>query len=63
MDLIYTVDGKPVDNVDELFNRIKAAFDNKQPVVFKFIRLEDLDENLFSYIERPVAVTNPRLID
>lgn len=63
MDLLYTMDGEPVENVDDLYQRIKTAFDNKRMVVFKFIRLEDMEENLFSFVERPVKVSNPRLID
>lgn len=63
MDLLYSVDGATVNTVDDLYQRMQAANENKHTVVFKFIRMGDLEENLFSYVERPLAITDPRLID
>ncbi len=62
MDLLYSMDGKHVNDIVTLYQRLKNAHEAKRPVVLKFVRVGDLEENLFSYVERPLTVDEPKLI-
>lgn len=63
-DLLYSVDGETVNTVGDLYQRLQAAYEKNATVVFKFIRMgSDMEENLLSYVERPLRISEPRLIE
>jgi S1-C subfamily serine protease len=62
MDMLLAVDGQPVTELNDLYQRFQTAFQDKKTVTLKLLRLGDLEETIFSYIERPLLVTEPRLI-
>jgi|GEM_PF-404688 serine protease Do len=61
-DLLVAVDGQPVTELDDLQRRLKAAQAAKKEVKLRLLRLGDIEDGLFVYIERPLPVANLRLI-
>lgn len=62
MDLVAAADGAPVATVDELYARLQAAANAGREVRLKLIRIGDIEDSLFSYVERPLAVTGLRTV-
>ncbi len=62
MDLLYSVDGENVKNVEALYERLQQAREARQNVVMKFIRIGDLEGNIFSYVERLLTIGEVQLI-
>jgi S1-C subfamily serine protease len=58
MDLLASLDGHPVADLNELHERLKNAEAARRLVKLKFLRLGDLDEQVFSYLERPLSVAD-----
>lgn len=60
MDVLDSVDGVEIDTMDDLYGRLKGAAGRK--VLFKFIRLDPLNPDLFSYTEAKLPITDLRWI-
>jgi serine protease Do len=56
MDLLYSIDGQYVNDIKTLYRHMRQAHQDDREVMLKFIRIGDLDDNLFSYVERPLSV-------
>lgn len=61
-DLLVALDGQPVTELDDLQRRLRDAQAAKKDVKLRLLRLGDIEEGLFVYLERPLAVVNLRLI-
>jgi S1-C subfamily serine protease len=62
MDMLLSVDGEAVSDLDQLYGKLLAAHEEKRDVTFKLLRIGDLEETIFSYVERPLSVSKPRII-
>jgi hypothetical protein len=62
MDLLLTVGNQPVRTLEELLTYLRAAESEKKKVVLKMVRVGNLDDSIFAYIERPLEVTDLRVI-
>ncbi len=62
LDLLYSVDGKHVKDIEALYERLKQAHAARRDVVMKFIRIGDLEDNIFSYVERLLTIGEVRLV-
>jgi S1-C subfamily serine protease len=56
MDLVLAVDGAAVVTLDDLYERLAAAKQAGREARLKLIRVGDIEDSLFSYLERPLSV-------
>jgi S1-C subfamily serine protease len=62
MDLLVSVDGQPVPDIDVLHRLLAEAEKAGRPAQIKLLRLSDIENNFFVYVERPMPVTDLRRI-
>ncbi|MFQ6023720.1 MAG: S1C family serine protease [Acidiferrobacterales bacterium] len=62
MDMLLSVDNHSIRELDELLSYLRSAEEAKRKVVLKLIRVGDLDDSIFSYIERPLEINDLRTI-
>jgi hypothetical protein len=62
MDMLLSVDGKSIQDLNELHQYLEDAKRQKREVVLKLIRISDPEESVFSYIERPLDINALRVI-
>ncbi|UCH54175.1 MAG: trypsin-like peptidase domain-containing protein [Pseudomonadota bacterium] len=58
MDLLLAIDGESVTTLDALYERLAAAQSAGREVHLKLIRVGDIEDSLFTYVERPLGVQN-----
>jgi len=61
-DLLVAIDGKPVAELDDLLRRLEAAQAAKKEVRLRLVRLGDIEDGLFVYLERPLPVAGLRAV-
>ena len=62
MDMLLSVNGKPVRTLKQLYRILDHAYQKKTQVKIKFIRIGNIHGELFSYLVRPLTVDKPRYI-
>jgi len=62
MDLLVSVNGQAVPDVNTLHRLLAEAGKSGKPVRVKLLRLSDIENNFFVYLERPMPVVNLRRI-
>ena len=63
MDMLLSVDGQPAPDVDTLHRLLSEAEKANRPARIKLLRLSDIENNFFVYVERPMPVTGLRRIN
>lgn len=61
-DLLYSIDGKPVEDLDALFTRVSVAQTQKQKVILILKRVSGLGDQAFDYLVRELAVEDLKWI-
>ncbi|MEK6770452.1 MAG: trypsin-like peptidase domain-containing protein [Pseudomonadota bacterium] len=62
MDMLLSVDGQPAPDIDTLHRLLTEAEKANRPARIKLLRLSDIENNFFVYVERPMPVTGLRRI-
>jgi S1-C subfamily serine protease len=62
MDLLVALDNVPATTLEELHERLRAAQAAGRTVTLKLLRLGDMEENVFSYLERPLTPADLKLV-
>lgn len=62
MDMLLAADNQPVRTLEELLMYLRAAEAEKKQVILKMVRVGNLDDSIFAYIERLLEVTELRVI-
>ncbi len=63
MDMLLSVDGQPAPDVDTLHRLLSEAEKANRPARIKLLRLSDIENSFFVYVERPMPVTGLRRIN
>ncbi len=62
MDLLVSIDGQPVPDLDTLHRLLTEAEKANRRAQVKLLRLSDIENSFFVYVERPMPVTGLRRI-
>jgi len=63
MDLLLSLDGEQINDLDRLFAKLREAAEAKHTVSLKFVRVGDIEESIFTYVERPLPILGtPRFV-